>query len=925
MEDDLDDLFGDVGDVGDGHSLQLSEPLPKGLLQRVDEIALSGCCQKLVWSRNGCIAYITRDGCNVVVRNLMCDSSNGQWRMSKEYPVDGVVTAHSGHQLVHLSWSHHGNELAIIDAFGQISIYSVFIAINRLSLYRRCVPDPEDHLSAVIGMTWLHLDRISYFPKAMLQAKNQWSFTVSQQRLLGPRNPYQHINNPQKAAMVAVTRSGMIRVLYQGQDNRWQDFKCESENIASPFELLTHATMCPEKIADVKSPEKESPLLLATYNSDKELRVYRLSLDFEHQRIGLQHLKVLNHCTPLDESPDGASARSDGVQSRSQLSLLEFLPPSPRSGNKEPTHPILLASFSYASDHFQHSPAHAAQATVLCKWELQIVTPKLHTSFNSLSSKKGSASPVTELPPEILMKRSSDILLPRALLSIQQMIVRPVLAMVYCEGVVEYREITNMNVIPRDGKDQISSMAQIGLYIPGSRFCLHTAISPNACAAVSLDEQYLASLSSMQLEDVHTSDEFDEARLEVILEAFVMQSTVASLNIINNEDIVAALQAFLNQYLHGQAHAAHTTTLFNPDTFKSHFMSELYRTIGVRVDYSIEPQMQQLLMSNQGLILQRCLSFQAALGYAEGSHRPSLSANLAWAILNIRSICLVFFGAISRKQGVESELGKPDTIHVLVGLVSWLMTLIGYIVDELFVLGDFFEDHTDEAGNISLDDLNARIHEANSPALFLLFVSSSRNFLKFSCNPLKVFIHNCKNQQSQTPLRLAYQELGAVFQKSLVSVPQFERLLSQLDDSIKSVYQSSGISETERSNVEKNMLVKAEIPEILFETVKELLTKTAASLKEEVEVADLYFANVASLGLTNDNTGKRWRKEHPLDAMRKIELKGVQTRRCTRCGAVMEDLLPTRTANVMVTQLKHCFCGSWWMVGGEEEGKGSGY
>lgn len=94
----------------------------------------------------------------------MCDSSNGQWRMSKEYPVDGVVTAHSGHQLVHLSWSHHGNELAIIDAFGQISIYSVFIAINRLSLYRRCVPDPEDHLSAVIGMTWLHLDRIVWLP-----------------------------------------------------------------------------------------------------------------------------------------------------------------------------------------------------------------------------------------------------------------------------------------------------------------------------------------------------------------------------------------------------------------------------------------------------------------------------------------------------------------------------------------------------------------------------------------------------------------------------------------------------------------------------------------------------------------------------------------------------------------------------------------
>ena len=96
----------------------------------------------------------------------------------------------------------------------------------------------------------------SYFPKPMLKAQDQWNFTVYQQRFLGPRNPYQHTNNPQKAAMVAVTKSGMIRVLYQGLENRWQDFKSEAEAIASPSELLTHASMCPEKIADNKSPDK---------------------------------------------------------------------------------------------------------------------------------------------------------------------------------------------------------------------------------------------------------------------------------------------------------------------------------------------------------------------------------------------------------------------------------------------------------------------------------------------------------------------------------------------------------------------------------------------------------------------------------------------------------------------------------------------
>ncbi len=149
------------------------------------------------------------------------------------------------------------------------------------------------------------------------------------------------------------------------------------------------------------------------------------------------------------------------------------------------------------------------------------------------------------------------------------------------------------------------------------------------------------------------------ARIEMILEAFVMQSTVASHNALNSEDIVAALQAFSNKYLHGQAQAELPPTLFNPDTFKSQFLSELYRTIGVRVDYSVDPQLlQQLLSPQQGLIFQRCLSVQAALTYAGGSHRPSLSATLAWTILNLRSIVMIFVGTISRKPPMESELGK---------------------------------------------------------------------------------------------------------------------------------------------------------------------------------------------------------------------------------------------------------------------------
>ena len=140
-----------------------------------------------------------------------------------------------------------------------------------------------------------------------------------------------------------------------------------------------------------------------------------------------------------------------------------------------------------------------------------------------------------------------------------------------------------------------------------------------------------------------------------------MQCAIANLNILNNEDIVAALQGFSNQYLHAQTQAGHPPTLLNPDTFKSHFLSELYRTIGVRADFSIESQLSQLLSSNQGLNLQRCLSVQAAVGCAGWSNRPSLSAILAWTILNTRCLVMVFMGTIGRKPGVESELGRPGT------------------------------------------------------------------------------------------------------------------------------------------------------------------------------------------------------------------------------------------------------------------------
>lgn len=59
---------------------------------------------------------------------------------------------------------------------------------------------------------------------------------------MGPHNP-----SSNKSALVAVTRGGVIRLLLQGQDMRWQDTKAEIDGISTSAELLTHAAMCADK------------------------------------------------------------------------------------------------------------------------------------------------------------------------------------------------------------------------------------------------------------------------------------------------------------------------------------------------------------------------------------------------------------------------------------------------------------------------------------------------------------------------------------------------------------------------------------------------------------------------------------------------------------------------------------------------------
>lgn len=116
--------------------------------------------RKLSWSKIGCISYISSDARKVILQHLLRDPINGRWELSKENVVDDISRWHGQIDLVHLSWSHTGNELAIVDRLGRTSIFGVYVAINRINVSRRCTVDPEDDLGAVVGLMWLHAEKI---------------------------------------------------------------------------------------------------------------------------------------------------------------------------------------------------------------------------------------------------------------------------------------------------------------------------------------------------------------------------------------------------------------------------------------------------------------------------------------------------------------------------------------------------------------------------------------------------------------------------------------------------------------------------------------------------------------------------------------------------------------------------------------------
>ena len=208
------------------------------------------------------------------------------------------------------------------------------------------------------------------------------------------------------------------------------------------------------------------------------------------------------------------------------------------------------------------------------------------------------------------------------------------------------------------------------------------------------------------------------------------------------------------------------------------------------------------------------------------------------------------------------------------------------------------------------------VQETHSLGLLLLFNSTSRSLLKYCCSYLKLLAVESEKNQESGPLHRSFREIDLMMLKAPVNIRLFEKVLAQVENSVRRTYQLFNTAEEARRTAEGQMLFHGEIPQVLTEPVKQILFPTLTSLREDIDEAYLYFFDFSHLGLRNDTFTRKRNSTHPVDVFTKLPLrKDIRARRCVRCCSHMEDNLPPPQRNPILHYMSRvCYCGGSWMM-----------
>ncbi|PWY81960.1 mediator of RNA polymerase II transcription subunit 16 [Aspergillus heteromorphus CBS 117.55] len=908
MEDSInvDDLFGEPT------SLELGLPpaasSPKGLAQRLDEMRLLGCCQKIAWSKLGCIAYISQDSSKVNVRHLQCRPSDGKWALSEETPLLPITEANGGHPLAHLSWNEAGSELAVIDLSGRISIYSIPISLNSVNGLRQPAFDPDDG-SQIVGMMWLNTQRSVHAFYQAAKVQGRWAYSPFRRRPVGPFHP------ANKAALVCITRSGIMKLLYQNPDGRWAEISAELKNTSYSDRLLTHAALV----------ATQNGVLVATYSACQKICFYRVQINwtpsqwdpaqqprqptqFPVPSFRFTHCKV----ETAGNVPGNRSGEEPDLHSFSNplycLSRLEIILPASDNAVGSTASPWIVAIFSTPPQVAQGHTHQQGPASVIVRWQLDTAAFTLHPKFDEMAAKRTNA----QTKPRTVLRRLDDICSDRYVISVDHMEYGNVLAITYDDSSVAFYDPKTMAVFNGiDDGNTVTSLAQAGFHYTPDTTGQHISFSPSACAAVMLDGDGRTHLRVVEHSYGAENGLYDENKFSAAIASLTLAYCRGCGSEVNTDDILLILIRQLST-------DAQTT-----------FINEVYRALPINCNFTVE---QDKLMNHP--YIPRCLSIQASLGFKDKYTARSFASSVSWSILQLRHASILYPFFFQYNKGMQTEPHDPDVLRMMLGNTKWALDFCLYILNELFDLADEFESLSNDQ-----EAFNQKLKTTNSLSLIMLLSSMSRAFLRFICRGLRGIPAGYANAPLTGDARTYYSEICQTVDASPARIDVYEKFLASVDSVVRHAYHGAGFGDAERPGPEKELLVNARIPPVLVAAVSTILRQTVPALRSDVDRMSIYMGDYGWLGLGSDRRSELYRRTREVDIIKKtpirmtvstgldlsqgvkLNVQGQQQlrRRCVRCCEVSEGTYPPRSvlAFRMIFKLGHlraCICGGMWTI-----------
>lgn len=144
------------------------------------------------------------------------------------------------------------------------------------------------------------------------------------------------------------------------------------------------------------------------------------------------------------------------------------------------------------------------------------------------------------------------------------------------------------------------------------------------------------------------------AIIEATIEAFTLHFAVASTSNQGNQidDLMSVIQPFSKQVSNARQEGGQFAGAIEMNIF-----SEIYRVLDVGVDYTLGAG-ENIEALFRYPLAQRCLGMQLSLGYSGAGQRRSITAKVAWTILNLRHTSLMLLYSIKSHKQENSENKK---------------------------------------------------------------------------------------------------------------------------------------------------------------------------------------------------------------------------------------------------------------------------